>query len=337
MGDLPFFPSQIAPQLFLGNATNPKVISMLGITHCINASSGNEQHASVSYLRVQLKDRENQSILSECIQSTDFICSDIAQGGSSKGGRVLVYCDKGESRSTTLLAAYMMHEHGYAVQQALAHIRAGRPTARPNDGFRQQLAIWHSLRRLMVEPTGPGPATTAGLLVSGSAIGRTYTGECRDRPHTSGQSRPTRSPSRQEASGASGLELALTSPPSSILSPIRPAVFSKHKDWPWVWQPDLRQEIRVMTNWAELLDQGSPQGGETGLLSGGAHLLQVSDGAGCGPRDPILAREVLHCDDAFAIRAVLSKAECRQLIIAAEGHKASVLPHIRSSIAATSG
>jgi hypothetical protein len=96
-------------------------------------------------------------------------------------------------------------------------------------------------------------------------------------------------------------------------------VFSKHKDWPWVWQPDLRQEIRVMTNWAELLDQGSPQGGETGLLSGGAHLLQASDGAGCGPRDPILAREVLHCDDAFVIRAVLSKAECRQLIIAAEG------------------
>ena len=78
MGDLPFFPSQIAPQLFLGNATNPKVISMLGITHCINASSGNEQHASVSYLRVQLKDRENQSILSECIQSTDFICSELA-------------------------------------------------------------------------------------------------------------------------------------------------------------------------------------------------------------------------------------------------------------------
>jgi len=68
------------------------------------------------------------------------------------GGGVLIYCDAGISRSTTLTAAYLLtlrQLEGWhyssardAVEDVLDDIRTVRPGIRPNAGFYQQLVTY---------------------------------------------------------------------------------------------------------------------------------------------------------------------------------------------------
>jgi len=59
----------------------------------------------------------------------DFIASSL-----SNGGKCLVNCQMGVSRSGTCALSYMMRELGYTAADALRHFR-GRRDVRPNDGF----------------------------------------------------------------------------------------------------------------------------------------------------------------------------------------------------------
>jgi protein-tyrosine phosphatase len=57
---------------------------------------------------------------------------------------VLVHCWAGVSRSCALVAAYLIRAQRLPVEAALARVRAARPLANPNLGFRLQL---HALER----------------------------------------------------------------------------------------------------------------------------------------------------------------------------------------------
>lgn len=55
---------------------------------------------------------------------------------SNKGpGAVLVHCQKGISRSATLVVAYLMRRNGWSPSEALEFVRRHRPIANPNLGF----------------------------------------------------------------------------------------------------------------------------------------------------------------------------------------------------------
>ena len=56
------------------------------------------------------------------------------------GGRVLVHCFAGKSRSATICAAYVMATEGWTLDEALKAIGDARPAAAPNHGFMTQLA-----------------------------------------------------------------------------------------------------------------------------------------------------------------------------------------------------
>ena len=60
----------------------------------------------------------------------------------ASGGVVFVHCFAGRSRAVTVAAAWLIRAQGLSLDQALAHIRAVRPSAAPNSGFLKQLAAF---------------------------------------------------------------------------------------------------------------------------------------------------------------------------------------------------
>merc|ERR1712007_83657 len=55
------------------------------------------------------------------------------------GGRVLLHCHEGKSRSVALCLAYLVTRERRSLADALAHVKSRRPQARPNAGFWTQL------------------------------------------------------------------------------------------------------------------------------------------------------------------------------------------------------
>ena len=58
-----------------------------------------------------------------------------AQSARSSGGRVLLHCSQGVSRSASLAIAYLMWKRGGAFDEVLAAVKAIRGVANPNIGF----------------------------------------------------------------------------------------------------------------------------------------------------------------------------------------------------------
>ncbi|KAG0233409.1 hypothetical protein BGW42_007494 [Actinomortierella wolfii] len=63
----------------------------------------------------------------------------------TKGGKVLVHCVAGASRSPTIVCAYVMKEKKLKVEEALEFIREKRPLVGPNEGFLSQLQMYYDI------------------------------------------------------------------------------------------------------------------------------------------------------------------------------------------------
>jgi len=53
----------------------------------------------------------------------------------SNGGKVLVHCYAGVSRSATIVIAYLMQEHNLGYYEAMTFVKRKRPEVFPNAGF----------------------------------------------------------------------------------------------------------------------------------------------------------------------------------------------------------
>ncbi|KAM9360427.1 dual specificity protein phosphatase 18-like [Symphorus nematophorus] len=58
---------------------------------------------------------------------------------AARGGRTLVHCNAGVSRSAALCIAYLMKHRGVTLLEAHRWLKTCRPMARPNTGFWKQL------------------------------------------------------------------------------------------------------------------------------------------------------------------------------------------------------
>jgi protein-tyrosine phosphatase len=58
------------------------------------------------------------------------------------GLTVYVHCVAGISRSGMVATAYLMYEHGWSRDEALAFVRSRRPEIRPNPAFMPLLMEW---------------------------------------------------------------------------------------------------------------------------------------------------------------------------------------------------
>lgn len=113
-----------------------------GITHIVSVTQFGTAvqwfPADFQYLVLDVQDTVLDELGSHLSRCVDFIDKAIAAGG-----KVLVHCNQGRSRSVTVAAAYLTSRMQCSVDEALGLIKSKRPIAEPNAGFMEQLAQWH--------------------------------------------------------------------------------------------------------------------------------------------------------------------------------------------------
>lgn len=132
----------LTDQLYQGRgdqATNLKIIEDLNITHIVNISC---EHASafpdrVEYLTIKLEDVSQTNLKPYFPKAFSFI-----ENCFKLGGRVLVHCNLGVSRSSTITIAYLMKSRNWNLKTAHDFLKDRRSCVRPNRGFLQQLSLW---------------------------------------------------------------------------------------------------------------------------------------------------------------------------------------------------
>lgn len=89
----------------------------------------------VAYLSIVVDDYHYVDIRAHFDAATDFIHSEMQK----PGGRVLVHCAAGVSRSATICMAYLMRFHHLSFRAAYAVVLDARSIVDPNPGFITQL------------------------------------------------------------------------------------------------------------------------------------------------------------------------------------------------------
>ncbi|XP_027232490.1 dual specificity protein phosphatase 3 isoform X1 [Penaeus vannamei] len=140
---------EVYPRLYLGDcdaAMNEQYLLRHGITYILNAA-GNTcgpapvktgpdyyKDPSIVYLGLNLIDLPFINISVHFETGANFI-----EDALSSGGKVLVHCRQGRSRSASIVAAFLMIKRDMSAAAALTGLRECREI-RPNNGFLQQLA-----------------------------------------------------------------------------------------------------------------------------------------------------------------------------------------------------
>ena len=139
------YPSEIMSSfLYLGDytqATNATVLNELQITHILDASNENLSQESsqvlrLTYCAVNVWDLESENIAQHFKVTNKFI----ADCAKIPGGRVLVHCRAGVSRSASIIIAYLVWSRRFkTLREAIRCVVLSRPIVSPNEGFRKQL------------------------------------------------------------------------------------------------------------------------------------------------------------------------------------------------------
>lgn len=58
-------------------------------------------------------------------------------------GVVLVHCNAGVSRSSSIVIGYLMQREGLSFEDAYSQVKLARPSVHPNPGFYQQLQSYN--------------------------------------------------------------------------------------------------------------------------------------------------------------------------------------------------
>ncbi|KAL6785276.1 hypothetical protein ACKKBG_A03170 [Auxenochlorella protothecoides x Auxenochlorella symbiontica] len=129
-------PLCLLPGLYLSDAVGASsmhTLRHLGITHILNATEdllGPDEGLGAAWIRCALRDVEEEDITPHIEAATAFI-----DGARAGGGRVLVHCHAGRSRSCSLILAWMMQSQGWSLRQGMRFLTRLRPEAAPNAGY----------------------------------------------------------------------------------------------------------------------------------------------------------------------------------------------------------
>ncbi|KAM6394547.1 protein phosphatase Slingshot homolog 3 [Pluvialis apricaria] len=138
-------PSRVFPHLYLGsewNAANLEELQQNRVTHILNVAReiDNFFPALFTYMNVRVYDEETAQLLPHWNDTFLFLSRVRAAGG-----RALVHCRMGLSRSAATVLAYAMKEFGWPLERALRHVRHCRPGVLPNPGFMRQLDFYQGI------------------------------------------------------------------------------------------------------------------------------------------------------------------------------------------------
>jgi len=132
----------VEKQLYLSSyqvASDLETLKRHEITHVVNTAGDvceSKYPDHFQYLTFYLKD-----INSEDIQLLFYKTIEWINAATSRGGRVLVHCHAGVSRSSTIILSYIMWRFKLSFEQAHDRVRKVRPICNPNTGFTCQLLL----------------------------------------------------------------------------------------------------------------------------------------------------------------------------------------------------
>ncbi|XP_037810340.1 dual specificity protein phosphatase 3 isoform X3 [Lucilia sericata] len=162
---------EVYPGIYIGDAAaakNKTYLRMMGITHVLNAAegcrygqvdTGHSYYRDMPSIRRKNKDTVFRYMGFPMIDAptTDisryfYVAAKFIDSAISGGGKVLVHCLVGVSRSATCVLAYLMICRKMSAVDAIRTVRMRRDI-HPNDGFLQQLAdLDMELRRKNLYP-----------------------------------------------------------------------------------------------------------------------------------------------------------------------------------------
>lgn len=144
--------NEVYPGVLLGDGATALCVGLLrrlGVTHVLNAACGREPRyclvntgpalyraAGIAFLGIEALDVSAFRLDRYFDQAADFIERALAE----PGGRVLVHCHQGISRSATLVLAFLMLRRKLSAAEAVRLVR-GRREIVPNRGFLRQLCL----------------------------------------------------------------------------------------------------------------------------------------------------------------------------------------------------
>jgi predicted protein tyrosine phosphatase len=130
--------NELTPGLYLTSVygATREAVQKKGITLFVNSAQElpKQEFPGVESIKLMLDDVPYATIYVHFDRIADKIHEHI-----SRGGRALVHCMLGVSRSTSLCLAYMMKYKNMSLKSAFDFVSSRRPCVRPNPGFWRQL------------------------------------------------------------------------------------------------------------------------------------------------------------------------------------------------------
>ncbi|KAF5269200.1 hypothetical protein FQR65_LT02501 [Abscondita terminalis] len=132
--------TEVTNDLYVCSAlsVHSSTLQLLGVSCVINATIELPDtplpDSNVKYCRINVYDAPNEDIKQHFSK-----CSDLIQNIASSGGKTLLHCTAGVSRSATLCIAYLMKHHELTLLDAYNYLKLRRPIIKPNCGFFKQL------------------------------------------------------------------------------------------------------------------------------------------------------------------------------------------------------
>mmetsp|Transcript_15092 Transcript_15092/g.23831 ORF Transcript_15092/g.23831 Transcript_15092/m.23831 type:complete len:261 (-) Transcript_15092:161-943(-) len=128
--------------LLIGNAVSASsfdAMQQLGVRCILNVTADlveptASELGNIEWHRIPLHDTEDQDLtnaLNEGLVIIDRV--------SATGGKVLIHCHEGRSRSVTLALAHLITRNRMSLADAIGLVKSHRPEAQPNAGFMRQL------------------------------------------------------------------------------------------------------------------------------------------------------------------------------------------------------
>ncbi|XP_072525165.1 dual specificity phosphatase 28 [Salminus brasiliensis] len=117
------------------SACSDDLIQKEAVTLCINVSKQQPFPATrVGTFRVPVYDDPHEDLYKYFDR-----CADAIHSEAGRGGRTVVYCKNGRSRSATVCVAYLMKHQSLSLTDAFEVVRSARSVVEPNPGFWSQL------------------------------------------------------------------------------------------------------------------------------------------------------------------------------------------------------
>lgn len=139
---------EINQNIFLGNiksSTNASILKENNITHIINCASTDypSTNSNISYFDIPISDDTTSSITPYLSKACEFIEKCIEQKG-----KVLVHCEEGISRSSSVIIAYLIFKEGISYREAFNKVSNICPKIQPNPTFKKELISFHMQKKI---------------------------------------------------------------------------------------------------------------------------------------------------------------------------------------------